>query len=328
MKQDVMIHIQKNYQRKRNQSKQDLEMRKSEIYDMLPRIREIDLQIAKFSLDLSRLLLNKPDNLSEQINAHRQSIQHLKSEKKSILKAKGIPEIYLKEVHSCATCRDTGYDDDGNMCTCYRQSLIDALYHVSGLKEVLKRENFDTFDLSRFDDIPFGKERLTPKDNMKVILKHGLQFADDFSNHSRNLLFYGGTGLGKTFMCNCIAKELINSGVVVLYQTSFKLFETISEHKFNRQLESPENKDNFNLIYHADLLIIDDLGAESINSFTVTELFNIINTRMITEKKTIISTNLSLEKLSELYSDRIISRLVSHYDIFKFYGKDIRTKRG
>lgn len=327
MRQEIVNGIRKDYNKKRLQAKEDLNVRQNEIYDMLPRIKKIDQEIARLSINISRIILTKPEGLLNMIEDIRETIDTLKEEKEYILKKKGVPDIYLQEVYHCSQCNDSGYTAEGNMCFCFKQSLINELYNISSLGNLLQKENFDTFDLSKFDDIAYGKEKLTPKENTKVILKHALEFVDTFHKRDRNLLFYGGTGLGKTFMCNCIAKDLMDKGIIVLYQSSFKMFETISEHKFNRSLESYDNKDSFGLIYESDLLIIDDLGAESINSFTITELFNIINTRLITDKKTIISTNLSLEKLSEVYSDRIFSRLMSDYDIFKFYGKDIRTKR-
>lgn len=326
MKQEIVNEIKKDYQRKRLRSIEELEIRRNEIYDMLPRIKEIDKDIAKLSIQLSRMVFTKPDNFVLKLKDLRETINILKEEKDFILTKRKIPDIYMREVHNCSKCNDTGYTEDGGMCSCYKQSIINSLYNISGLGNLLKKENLDTFDLSKFDDIQFGREKLTPRENIKLILKNSIDYIDGFEKHEGNILFYGGTGVGKTFMCNCIARELISKGIIVLYQTAFRMFETISEHKFNRSSESYENKDNFSMIYDSDLLIIDDLGTESINSFTITELFNIINTRLITGKKTIISTNLSLEKLSETYSDRIMSRVMSKYNVYKFYGKDIRTK--
>ncbi|MBN2284860.1 MAG: ATP-binding protein [Tissierellales bacterium] len=328
MKEEIVNKIKKDYQRNRLKATEDLKTRKEEIYDMIPRMKEIDQAIASLSLELARMLISKGNDWVEKTNYLRETLSLLKSEKSHIMQKRKIPAIYFEEVYQCQNCRDTGYDAHGEMCFCYRQKLINELYNVSGLGELLKRENFDAFDSLVFSDSKYGSEKMTPRDNIKLIAKHSQHFITHFETHDRNMLFYGSTGVGKTFMCNCIAKELIDKGILVLYQTAFKMFEIISEHKFNRNLESYANKDNFSMIYEADLLILDDLGTESINSFTTTELFNIINTRMITNKKTIISTNLSLERMSETYSDRIMSRIISKYDIFKFYGKDIRTRRG
>jgi DNA replication protein DnaC len=325
MRQEILNEIKKDYQKKRLRSKKELQDRRSELYEMIPKIKTIDNTISRMSIEVSRLAFTRPGNFERKMHDYKVTINELRAEKKSILERKKIPEIYLKEVHSCSKCKDTGYIG-GKMCSCYKQVLINELYNISGLGKLLERENFDTFDLSKFDDNKYKNEKLSQKENMKQVFRAALHYTENFEKSKKNLLFYGGTGLGKTFACNCIAKELMSKGIVVLYQTAFRMIETISEHKFNRSAESYENKDNYSMIYNADLLIIDDLGTESINSFTTTELFNIINSRMINDKKTIISTNLSLEKMSETYSDRIISRIMSNYVMFKFYGKDIRTR--
>lgn len=325
MRQEILNEIKKEYNKKRLRSKSELQIRKTELYEMLPEIKSIDNTISKLSLAVSRLAFTRPDNFEKKMMDYKNTINDLRKEKKNIFEKKNIPERYMKEVHSCDKCNDTGYVN-GKMCSCYKQILINELYNISGLGQLLEKENFDTFNLSKFDDTKFKNEKMSQRENMKQVFRAALHYTDNFEKSDKNLLFYGGTGLGKTFTCNCIAKELMSKGIVVLYQTAFRMIETISEHKFNRNGESYENKDNYSMIYSADLLIIDDLGTESVNSFTTTELFNIINSRMINNKKTIISTNLSLEKLSETYSDRIISRVMSKYIMIKFYGKDIRTR--
>jgi DNA replication protein DnaC len=325
MRQEILNDIKKDYQKKRLRSKAELQMRRTELYEMIPEIKRIDNTISRLSIEVSKLAFTRPENFEAKMKDYRFTINELRAEKKSILEGKKIPDIYLKEVHSCNKCKDTGYVD-GKMCSCYKQVLINELYNISGLGKLLEKENFDTFDLAKFDDNKYKNEKLSQRENMKQIFRAILHYTENFGKSNKNLLFYGGTGLGKTFACNCIAKELMSKGIVVLYQTAFRMIETISEHKFNRNAESYENKDNYSMIYNSDLLIIDDLGTESINSFTITELFNIINSRMINNKKTIISTNLSLEKMSDAYSDRIMSRVMSNYVMFKFYGKDIRTR--
>jgi len=197
---------------------------------------------------------------------------------------------------------------------------------MSNMVHMLKIENFDSFDISVFSNEIHKSEKLTPKQNMYYILEISEDFCCNFHETNMNMLFYGGTGLGKTFMCNCIANALISREISVLYQTAFSLFEIIETHKFNKQNETEENRINYNMIFECDLLIIDDLGTEVSNSFTNAELFNIINGRLITQKKTIISTNLSFEQLRETYSDRIMSRVINNFAPLKFYGKDLRYK--
>ena len=151
---------------------------------------------------------------------------------------------------------------------------------------------------------------------------------DNLDTH--NLLFIGNTGLGKTFMSNCIANELIKRGKTVFYQTSPVLLETIIDNKFNRYKDI--SKDNFyKNVLESDLLIIDDLGTECLNSMKLSELFTILNTRLLNlnnkSTKTIISTNLDIDNIFNNYEERIGSRIAGFYDIYYFFGDDLRFKK-
>ena len=216
--------------------------------------------------------------------------------------------------------------ENGIQCRCFRQKIAEELYRISPLKDVLEKENFDYFDISLYENDSCTNEDMTPAENIKYILNDVMDFIRNFESTGRNLLFYGHVGTGKTFMCNCIGKYLMESNYIVMYFNAFKIIETISNHRFDRENETEENAEKYKMIYDCDLLIIDDLGTESINSFTNTELYNIINSRLMENKNTIISTNLSMEKMSEIYSDRIMSRIIN-YDIYKFYGSDLRIKK-
>ena len=160
--------------------------------------------------------------------------------------------------------------------------------------------------------------------NIITIKTKCIEFVNNFDNpDTKNLLFTGNTGLGKTFMCNCIAKSLLDKGHLVIYQTAFKMFEIIEEYKFHN-INNSISKENYNNLFECDLLIIDDLGTELTNTFTVSELFMILNTRLLNKKKTIISTNFSLSKLAETYTERISSRIFDKFTLVKFVGKDLR----
>ena len=149
-------------------------------------------------------------------------------------------------------------------------------------------------------------------------------FAFNFDVNSKdNLLFYGETGTGKTFLANCIAKSLLDKGKIVIYQTAFKLLEILEDLRFGKN----SNRDKYNLLFEADLLIIDDLGTEMTNTFTNTELFNIINSRLLSNKKMIVSTNLSPKEIMDRYDDRIFSRLFSKFAVLHFFGKDLRWEK-
>ncbi len=313
-----------DYNRKRLKAARNADLKRDKLYAKVPRLEEIEREIQLTSIKISKLLLSGPENLDEQVKNLKTEIENLKTERKEIYIKHNIPKNFLQPNYECKKCNDTGYNSDGKRCSCLNKQIINNLYSMSNMVHMLKKENFNSFDINVFSNAVYENEKLTPRQNMYYILDISEDFCYNFHESNMNLLFYGGTGLGKTFMCNCIAKALIDRGISVLYQTAFSLFETVEIHKFNMQTETEENKLNYNMIFDCDLLIVDDLGTELNNSFTNSELFNIINERLITEKKTIISTNLSLEKLAQTYSDRIMSRVLNNFALLKFYGKDLR----
>src|SRR6056297_172004 len=327
MNNEIIRDILKKFDKKRLKSKSDLEYRKNELYEMVPSLKRIDKEISLLSIKISKYTFSKPEDYKTKISNLKEDLENLKKKRKSIYKEKNIPMDYLHASFECEICNDTGYLQNGERCICFKQEIINQLYKMSNMEHMLKKENFDTFDIDIFSSNIYPGEKLSPKENMKNIYKESKKFSLNFHKTKDNLLFYGGTGLGKTFMCNCIAKELIDEGYTVVYQTSFKMFEVISNYKFRNKTNDPMDKINYQLLFDSDLLIIDDLGTESNNSFTKTELFNIINSRLISGKNTIVSTNLPIENLGRNYTDRIVSRVLNNYIGCKFYGKDLRWEK-
>ena len=197
------------------------------------------------------------------------------------------------------------------MCNCLKQKLINISYNKSNLSN-LQKENFDNFNLNKFSnkiDIEKYKMNISPRENIKAIKKASQDFIENFEDpEKKNLFFTGNTGLGKTYMTNCIANELLKRGKTVLYQTAPVLLETIIDNKLNKYKTSDTNA-FYEQVLTADLLIIDDLGTEVQNSMKLSELFTILNTRILNLNnkitKTIISTNLSIEKIFKTYEERI-----------------------
>ena len=311
------------YNKKRLKAAYEADVRKEKLYEAFPVLHETERQIQLLSIKLSKMYLSHSGNLNEQVLKLKSEIEQLKEKRIEIYSKNNIPEDYLKVQYECSKCSDTGYAD-GKRCSCLNKQIINNLYNMSNMEYMLNKENFNTFDIKIFSNDAYKNEKLTPRQNMYYILEISEDFCSNFYDTNMNLLLYGSTGLGKTFMCNCIASALLSKEISVLYQTAFSLFEIVENHKFNKQNELEENKINYNMIFECDLLIIDDLGTEVSNSFTNAELFNIINERLITNKKVIISTNLSLEQLRDTYSERITSRVFNHFVPLKFYGEDLR----
>lgn len=311
-----------NYERKRMANGRKKEIRIKEVYEKVPKIEEIDKEIRFTGISLSRSILMGQGNPDEIIENMKNKIEKLKQEKAILLTENNIPLNYLEDEYDCTQCHDQGYLSNGSKCRCFKQQLINYAFSMSNLSNILEKENFHTFDINVFSDEPYEEGLISPRENMLDILNVCEGFVFNFDNaNEENLLFYGSTGLGKTFLINCISKALLNKGKMVIYQTAFKLIEILESIRFG---EKSNNNDKYNLIFDADLLVIDDLGTEMTNSFTNSELFNIINSRLLANKKTIISTNLSPKEIIERYDDRIFSRVFSKFTILHFYGHDLR----
>ena len=319
------------YEEKRKKAENDLEIRKENLYKKIPRLQEIEEKINQISINKTRdILLGTINNYDKELNT-------LKKEKDIILKKNNIDESFLKPKYECEKCKDKGYifysNRKSEMCNCLKQRLINISYNKSNLSN-LKTENFENFNINKFSDkvdLEKYKLNISPRENIKKIKQASMNFVENFDkNETKNLLFTGNTGLGKTYMTNCIANEILKKGKTVLYQTAPVLLETIIDNKFNKY--KTENTNNFyNQVLEADLLIIDDLGVEAINSIKLSELFTIINSRSLNlnnkKTKTIISTNLSIEEIFKLYEERIGSRIAGFYDIYYFFGEDLRLKK-
>ena len=251
----------------------------------------------------------------------------LKNNRIHLMRQHGYPEDYLDPIYTCPDCHDTGYVGD-KKCHCFQKRIVEYLYEQSNLKEVLDIENFSHFDITYYpDDYIEESTGLTPRDNIRRILMTAHAFCDNFGDCEQNLLLYGNTGVGKTFLTHCIAKELLSQSYTVVYLTSIGLFDILEKNKFDRELSSLEKSTTVSYIMNCDLLILDDLGTELTNSFTTSQLYQVIDSRLVHKKSTIISTNLSFDDLREQYSERIFSRLTSGYTLLKVTGEDIRLKK-
>ena len=324
MKESKIREILISYQKKRDKAESDLELRKNDVYSQIPEFKKLDDEISKVGLQLAKLVLQNPSNKENIILESKKKMDELKSQKKELLTKYKVPNGYLEIQHDCNICKDKGFLDNGHKCNCLKQEIINEAYKMSNISRMLEKENFTTLDTSIFSSEKDPESNISPQQNMLQIVSICESFILDFDkDNGENLLFYGDTGLGKTFMCNCIAKSLLDKGHLVIYQTAFKMFEIIEDYKF-KNADSHISKENYENLFDSDLLIIDDLGTELTNSFTNSELFNILNTRLLSGKKTIISTNLSPMQLGSNYAQRIFSRIFDRFKMVKFIGKDLR----
>ena len=324
MRESTLRDILVSYERKRDKSESELEYRIKDVYSQIPEIKSIDDEVSKIGLELAKLVLLNPQDKDSIIAQSKDKMHELKLKKEELLNRYNVPNGYLDLQHSCNVCKDKGFLQNGHKCNCLKQEIINEAYKMSNLSRMLENQNFNNINTNIFSDEIFEDSNISPRQNFLQIVSTCESFVFNFDrDNDENLLFYGDTGLGKTFMCNCIAKSLLDRGHLVIYQTAFKMFEIIEDYKFKNS-ENHISKDNYDNLFDCDLLIIDDLGTELTNSFTNSELFNILNTRLLTGKKTIISTNLSPMQLGSNYAQRIFSRIFDRFKMVKFIGNDLR----
>ena len=314
--------LMREYDRTRLIHKHQLDDRYAEIYNKIPRIKEINDSISSISIQgAKKMLLDGTGTISD----IKSQIEALSQEKASLLRQNGYPEDYLAMKYTCDKCQDTGYVSQ-NKCSCLKNSIIEILYDQSNIQDVLEKENFSTFSFSHYDNTTKDPiTNMTALENMHDVVKTCREYIDNFKTDYRNLYLYGATGVGKTFLTNCVAKELIEDSNSVIYVSAIRLFEILANSTFKKN-GSDDGKDLADNILDCDLLIIDDLGTEMINNFTASALFNCINERHLRRKSVIISTNLSLAELRSKYSERVFSRITSNYTLLKIYGDDLRMK--
>ncbi len=291
-------------------------------YGKFPRIREIENEIARLSVQKARIALGGNDTTDFNLTS---KIQALSEEKKTLLKMAGFENGIAAAECDCGICKDTGVVD-GRTCSCFKLAGIKLVYSQSGLMEILEEENFGTFDLSLYPDTGTNADSgRTPRQMAKYAYDFSWAFVKGFGGKKgENICFIGKPGVGKTFLSHCIAKALMDRGVGVVYLTASDLFGAFEENAFR---PSEKARENSRLIFECDLLIIDDLGANLANSFTTSQLFNCLNSRILDKKSTVISTNLSLSEMRQVYSERVTSRLTYSYQRIYLYGDDIRVKK-
>lgn len=315
-----VLQVIEEYERLQEAAKSDQKQRQLEIYYKFPRIKEIDNEISKAGFDIASAIFKGID-IESYIASQKRKITDLKIERAEILSSNGYSTDYLEIKFRCIKCKDTGYVEN-QKCSCFKQKLVDRYYQQSNLKDMLRKENFDTFNISLYSDEGYKNEPLSPRKNMEEIFTHCIGFSQNFDLANENLFFYGTSGLGKTFLSNCIAKDLLDNGKVVIYQTASNLIDILRSFKFDENAPREQAEE----ILNCDLLIIDDLGTEPNTPYSQSELFNIINTRILSNKKMLISTNFPLEDLLSIYPERITSRILGNFTLFKFFGDDIRIK--
>lgn len=315
--------IMRTYDERQAAMRAVLDARQKEIEQAIPDYAMLQQKIVDNSMNYARLSLFSDKAGPDTVSLRRQNAL-LSRQKEELLTAHGYPADYLSPVYVCSDCKDTGMIGE-ERCHCFKQAVVNLLYAQSNIADILKEENFDTFSFDYYSTtVADPKTKLTPRQNIERVYDTCQSFVKNFDKEFNNLLFYGNSGLGKTFLSHCIAKELLGSAHTVLYLTAYELFDILGRAMYNEDETLPASAEH---ILDCDLLIIDDLGTELATAFTMSRLNLCINERFLNRRSTIISTNFGVQELADRYGERNFSRIFSSYTLLRFFGEDIRLKK-
>lgn len=302
--------------RRKERATLEAQSRIDKISNKIPELKTIQTKLAQVGLNISKAFLTSKNPQAE-IDKLRIESLALQDRKKKILKENGYSEDALSIKYNCPACEDTGFIG-GRRCKCY----INLLKEIERAKiEKIAPINECTFESFDTNYYPEEMDGVCPKKKAEIIKENCKRYATSFTKRSKSLLFMGNTGLGKTHLSLAIANVVINRGYSVIYGTAQNILRDLQNENFGRtdNLRYFENE-----ILSTDLLILDDLGTEFKNQFTVSCLYNIINSRLCAKLPTIISTNYTFEELEEKYDQRITSRITGQYSTLILVGNDIR----
>ena len=307
---------------RRAKAEADALQRLESLHAKIPELAEIDAELAKTGARIFEACQLGSEGIAERIERIKRDNLALQARRAAILIENGYPADYTEPRYYCKKCSDTGYDGM-QMCECKRRELVLAGYESSGMGELLKTQSFETFSLDYYKYDPQAYS------TMKHTYEAAKSYAENFAagKNNGNLLFIGATGLGKTHLSTSIAREVINKGFDVKYDTIQNIITDFEQKQFRATGDISQDDDPTERYFECDLLIIDDLGTELTNQFTLSCLYNLINTRINRASSMIISTNLSPSELRRRYAERITSRLFGEFRALPFAGGDVRAAK-
>ena len=329
--------IMNHYDQIRSRQLREQDARRRELRDRIPELRVLEQEYSDHRAQLIQNLSGFSEEIRQQFQKETEDYLRKKAE---ILVSNGYPADYADLRYDCPDCKDTGLLPNGSHCHCFQKQVIEMIYENSNLTQIIERENFRTFSLEYY-----SKEETEPINKCSIyeLMKYDLEecrrFADEFpTNPSLSLLITGPTGTGKSFLAHCIAEQLLRSGISVIRLTATELIEVFEDHmkrqsRYYSESDLAEDTDEMSsdelhhYLFECDLLIIDDLGSEMVNAFSINKVLNVVDLRQVRQKGTLITTNLNIALLRDTYTERVSSRIISGYRLLQTAGADIRRLR-
>ncbi len=318
---DNYIKIKREYEGKALRAEEAARQRRDKLHLLVPEISEIDFQLALTGMKVYEATLSyKGEELKRQIDILKSENLALQEKRAELLVKNGLPPDYSDVKYECKKCSDSGFEGL-KMCACMREKLVFAGYESSGIGRLIQSKTFENFN-------PNAQPEGEVRENITLIYNYCKHYAESFDTSAcRNLLMIGATGLGKTHLSTAIAGRVISRGFDVVCETTQNIFGDFEYERFGKGYGASDAEGKrTDKYFECDLLIIDDLGVEVTNQFTVSCLYNIINTRLNRGCSTIINTNLTKDELYRRYTERIASRLFGEFRPIAFMGRDMREQ--
>ena len=318
-KQSVYIKAKNILEKRRADAMNKQQERHSTVLLKCPEIAKIEREMASYGAEVVKAVAMGADAQEYIAKLSKKSLK-AQALRRETLKNAGYPEDFLEVKYTCPVCRDTG-SHDGYYCDCYKKLIKQTAKEELGIAPLLEKSTFEKFNLKYYPDITDGVLEVSQKEHMSEVLEFCREYAKDFSRKSEGLVLLGKTGLGKTHLSLAIANVVIDKGYNVYYNTVQNVMNILEKEHFGKSKTDESIEED---LFESDLLILDDLGSEFTTQFTISQIYNIFNTRIINSLPTIISTNLTLSDIDEKYSQRTASRIVGNTTLIQFCGKDIR----
>ncbi len=316
---DIFQQAKRRIDRRRLEQMTAQSRRMDEIAEKIPEVMEIRRKLAMTSAEISKVILQGKTNLAEGLAKIEEVNLRLQQRERQLMQQAGYPVDYLEMRYTCPKCRDTGFVD-GRRCECLKAEMRRLNVEQFNASSPFKESSFEDFDLTFYPDAVDPESGQNPRLVMTKVLGFCRSYAEKFTPNSQGLFMFGETGLGKTHLSRAIAGVVAAKGYNVVCGTAPDLLRRIENEHFRRT----EDDGTLDRILEADLLILDDLGAEFSSSFTQSVVYHILNSRISSEHPLIVTSNLTVQELSEKYARRIVSRLFSQLVQVRFIGKDVR----
>lgn len=324
---EIITTLQGEYALKRERNQRQLEERERRVRERSPEIGRLLDENRALLMDSSRAALKNPAKAREIMERARASAQQNRSQMGELLEAAGFPRDALELQYDCPECRDTGYVGQPvkRFCKCFERRMMSLAYENANMAG-LEQQCFENSNLTIFPDEP-TELGINQRRMMAYAFQYGEEYAQNFPDNSkRNLLLYGPSGLGKTYLLNCIARRVLDRGFSVLKVTAYRMLEGMRKAHMGE-----DDQGELRMMMECELLLIDDLGTEPLlRNVSLEYLFTLFNERMVNRRHTVVATNLTPNDILTRYNERIYSRMVDQEStrIFQFAGRDVRMRGG